>query len=379
LIISIVLKEEIYAMSRNRLRLTVSIVVLLLASLACQFSFSSAKVENARMASDPEGNSLTTIFGHEDTFYLLGELKNAPDDTKLKAVWTAVEVEGTAPETLLDEAEVQGSSGPFTFSLEKSQPIWPVGSYKVDLYLEDELNQTFEFQVERTVQAEIQNARLARDSEGVETTTTFAPSDSFHLLADLVNAPPGGLPVKTVWTAVQVEGAESQEIDSVIETIENGPIVGSLTSSSGAWPVGQYRVELYLNEALAQTIDFEVVGTSTPTSAPPSASTTRIENTYMAYDQDGTRKTEVFGTQDPFHLLFDLVDAPDDTVVGTTWLMRSSDTTDYTQINESEYTFGTGSYYVRLTSDSGVWEAGEYKVELYLDGNYYTTVFFSVQ
>ncbi len=39
----------------------------------------------------------------------------------------------------------------------------------------------------------------------------------------------------------------------------------------------------------------------------------------------------------------------------------------------------TGSYYVSLKSDSGTWDTGKYKVDLYLNNNYYKTVTFEVQ
>lgn len=78
-------------------------------------------------------------------------LSGAPDDTKLKAVWTAVEVEGEAPNTLIYEKEYVGGASTVTFDLSNSQP-WPPGKYKVDLYLNDQLDRTLEFAVVPSVQ-----------------------------------------------------------------------------------------------------------------------------------------------------------------------------------------------------------------------------------
>lgn len=46
----------------------------------------------------------------------------------------------------LDESELTSGSGTLTFSLSNSQP-WPVGKYKVDLYLNEELDRTLDFEV----------------------------------------------------------------------------------------------------------------------------------------------------------------------------------------------------------------------------------------
>jgi hypothetical protein len=59
----------------------------------------------------------------------------------------AVEVEGAEPNTVIEERELTAPSGPFWFSLNQESGIWPAGRYKVELFLDDELNQSMEFQV----------------------------------------------------------------------------------------------------------------------------------------------------------------------------------------------------------------------------------------
>lgn len=134
-------------MNRRKLGWFSALLALVLASVACSFSFSTAGVENLRMAKDQDGAQATTTFATTDPFYLVGELKNAPNDTKLKAVWTAVAVEGADPNTLIQEYEETGGSGPFWFKLESNSGVWPTGRYKVEFYMNDELNSTLEFEV----------------------------------------------------------------------------------------------------------------------------------------------------------------------------------------------------------------------------------------
>lgn len=133
-------------MKRKLTALTL-VVFLIVTALACEFSASTANIKEATLARDYEGNQPTTTFAPEDDFYCVVELANAPDDTVVKAVWTAVAVEGYEPDLLIDDYEITTGSGTVHFSLEGGSP-WPIGSYKVDLYLNDELNETLTFEVE---------------------------------------------------------------------------------------------------------------------------------------------------------------------------------------------------------------------------------------
>lgn len=135
---------------RNSISFVIAIFILL--TLACSFNFSTANIQNVTMAKDPEGNEPTTVFGQDDIFYVVGQLANAPDDTRLKAVWTAVEADGVEPNYQIAEYEVTGG-GQFNFNFENDQ-LTPVGNYKVDLYLNDELAETLEFEVEGDVVAQ---------------------------------------------------------------------------------------------------------------------------------------------------------------------------------------------------------------------------------
>ncbi len=134
-------------MLQKRLMFLLVLSTLVFSSLACEFSASTASISEAVMARDAEGTQPTTTFAPSDTFYCLVRLANAPDGTMVRAVWTAVEVEGSDPNTLIDESSVESGSGNLEFNLTNSN-LWPAGSYKVDLYLNDELNQTIEFSVQ---------------------------------------------------------------------------------------------------------------------------------------------------------------------------------------------------------------------------------------
>jgi hypothetical protein len=126
----------------------VFIGLLVLAALACGGSFSTAKIDNARLTSDESGTQETTVYTPSETFYCIVEVANAPEDTTLRVVWTAVDVEGEEPNLELQQTEATvGEDNVFTFHLTNDSQ-WPAGQYKVDIYLNDELDRTLEFQVQ---------------------------------------------------------------------------------------------------------------------------------------------------------------------------------------------------------------------------------------
>ena len=107
----------------------------------------------------------------------------------------------------------------------------------------------------------LQNARMAFDQDGKQVTSTYSSSDIFFAVADLNNAP-AGTAVVAKWIAVNIEGEEpgsvfqEQTLD-ISEESFTGTIYFQLSNDSG-WPNGDYKVELYLNGALTQTVTFNV-------------------------------------------------------------------------------------------------------------------------
>ena len=105
------------------------------------------------------------------------------------------------------------------------------------------------------------NLRMAFDQDGKNLTTTFAPTDIFYAVADLNNAPQG-TKVEAKWTAVNAADTEpnlefqTQSLD-ITEQSFSGTIYFQLSNDKG-WPAGQYKVDLYLNGTLAQTVAFSV-------------------------------------------------------------------------------------------------------------------------
>ena len=131
---------------------------LLLAAIvaACSFSISTANITDAVLAKDIQGDTFepvdptSTFPTDQAVIHLVVTVANAPADTKVKTVWTAVDVGDAAPaNTQIDEAEVtMDASGKTHFTLSvPNSGVWPAGKYKVEIYLNDKLDRTLEYTI----------------------------------------------------------------------------------------------------------------------------------------------------------------------------------------------------------------------------------------
>ncbi len=128
------------------------ITMLLITLFATACSVSSANITGAVLAKDyKDGKAVepTTTFGPSDTVHAVVDVANAPDDTKIKAVWTAVDAgNGQVKDQKIVEKEYLtkdiGASIDFTFVPDKPLPL---GKYKADIYLNDKLDKTLDFEV----------------------------------------------------------------------------------------------------------------------------------------------------------------------------------------------------------------------------------------
>lgn len=133
-------------MKVGRMLVLAAVLVAALVLAGCEVSVSTANIGDAWMSSDEAGKERTTVFAQDAVFYAQVQLRNAPDDTKLKASWVAVEAEDVEPNYVIYETEFVSGSGQVTFDLSNNN-LWPKGKYKADIYLNDKLAKTLEFEV----------------------------------------------------------------------------------------------------------------------------------------------------------------------------------------------------------------------------------------
>src|SRR5579862_7482183 len=103
----------------------------------------------------------------------------------------------------------------------------------------------------------IDSVTLARDDgngNAGETVTSFSPSDrTLHAVAKL-NQIVSGVKVTFTWVAVDAGGETNQPIESVDDTPAAANVDESKLTLPHDWPTGKYRLDVYLDGTLAQSV-----------------------------------------------------------------------------------------------------------------------------
>ncbi len=87
-----------------------------------------------------------TSYAADEVFYAVVELVGAQSDTKVTAVWFAVDAEGVEANSELARTDFTGEPS-MTFNL-SNDSLWPAGSYMVEIYVNDEYQGYLDFTVE---------------------------------------------------------------------------------------------------------------------------------------------------------------------------------------------------------------------------------------
>jgi serine/threonine protein kinase len=104
------------------------------------------------------------------------------------------------------------------------------------------------------------DALYMADSPDGTATTSFSPTDHTVYAIVKLNKIAGGTQVRFTWIAVDVageqQGSKIRDVDYTMGAMEN--IVKAHLTLPQDWPTGQYKVEVYLNGNLEQTIEYTV-------------------------------------------------------------------------------------------------------------------------
>jgi len=105
----------------------------------------------------------------------------------------------------------------------------------------------------------VSNIRMTTDDTGNATTTTYSPRDDFFVYFD-VNAIDPGTVFQGRWYALNINGEDPGEPFSVVNyNLEDGVnTVYFKLYSETAWPVGMYRVDIYMSDKKIGETQFNV-------------------------------------------------------------------------------------------------------------------------
>ena len=130
-------------MRTNRVNLALSLGLLILAGLACNYSATTANISDLKLSKDKEGNQATTTFAASDTVYAVATVSNAPGKVKVKGRLAIEDVEGeqAGPIPGLEKTLDLEGSGTATFTFTPPAAGWPKGKYKVEVIMMDDSGQ----------------------------------------------------------------------------------------------------------------------------------------------------------------------------------------------------------------------------------------------
>ena len=96
-----------------------------------------------------------------------------------------------------------------------------------------------------------------KDGKAVGETTTFSPTDVFHAVVTVANSAID-TKVKAAWTAVNAGGVQDHPIDSKEVTVSQDGAVDFTLTLPHPWPTGQYKVDIFHNGNMDQSLAFTV-------------------------------------------------------------------------------------------------------------------------
>ncbi|MCS7287186.1 MAG: hypothetical protein RMK30_09190 [Anaerolineae bacterium] len=209
---------------------------------------------------------------------------------------------------------------------------------------------------------------LTRDYKPVKETTEFLPTEPFNCSVRVSNLPKGA-EVKAVW----FYGEELIEETSYTTDKAGSGYIGFTLEPENYWPIGKYRVKIYLEDQYVQEVGFSVVP---PADAIPS----RVKKVVMAKEVDENQKpVKIAKTFYPYETVYCSVnvDLGVYSRLEARWYHEGELQEDWTTTIVAEENVLNTYVSFYLEPDPALPE-GEYKVELYLDGNLARTATFSV-
>lgn len=200
-------------------------------------------------------------------FHAVVTVVNAPNDLKLRAAWYLVKAEGYQDNIKIDESEYPvkaQTSGNLDFTLQTKEKSWPPGAYCVEFYADGNLAYSKNFTVTGATTPSnagttvIKQIVLAEDAapttfEPIRPTTTFKHNTPFiHAVIQIQDAA-ANTNFRARWYP-----PSQDPLDFPLQVGGSRWVDFRLTPAPDGFPTGDYKVEIYVNDQLADTKTFTV-------------------------------------------------------------------------------------------------------------------------
>ena len=257
--------------SRKRLAWIALALALAVFTASCSFSVTTAKIEDAIMTDmvDAEGKPGSTVTSYPadvEVLYTSAKILNAPDNTKIRIVWTYVTEDQLIDTIELDSGDI---SDRYIYSNLTPTATLPLGDYQVEYFVEDrkEPDATVKFTVveasakaDASMLAYLEDSHMTSgaDADGVpvDSITQLPTTGTWYVSSVLRNTQADTL-IHYKWYDSAGTLIDAFDLDPAGAT--DVYIFGSFALADVA-PEGQYRVEIYIDDEMqpAAAVDFTV-------------------------------------------------------------------------------------------------------------------------
>ena len=364
--------------------------VVSLSGCGGEVSFTTAKLSEATMCLGVDTQNkpvnATNSFGvNTPEIFCSAKLSNAPDDTEVLSEWVYVkgEVAGVT-DYIIDTLPLTADGTQYLqFSMPRPDGGWPIGEYKLNLYVDGKDAVSLPFTVSRTATgpgpsgAFISEATLALSvdamSRPVDPTNVFRADTPEFICSVLVSNAPAGTELLSEWYYVSGEwqGVTNRLVGSVPFVTQGTQYIAlSLTMPDEGWPAGKYQVKLYLNGALQEAVPFDVE------SAPLRA----VMAMSIDSDNNPVNPTTVFpvGVEKVYTVIY-VSEAPASAKLLAEWYEVGGTVHALLGNYEMDITARERPTWVNRTYGTGGWPPGSYAVVLSVNGVRQIILPFTVQ
>jgi hypothetical protein len=230
--------------------------LLVLVSLACQLSAGPPAIGDVVTAKSLDADSKpvnpTSTYSSDDVIYISVQTNDVVVGSVVEVKYKLAGVDYSNTSLTSDKA----GSGYFGFQLTATGGHTP-GDYTAEIYLDGKLAKTVAFKIVASGPPSVVDVVPAKtvdaDGKPVEPTTTFSPTDTIYVSVRVKNLVVGSK-VKVVF----ISNGASQDSTLTADKPGSGYDTFSLTPPASGNSKGDYKAEVYLDDALVQTVTFTV-------------------------------------------------------------------------------------------------------------------------
>ena len=234
-----------------------------------------------KYTNQPE-NNLEQVGDSSSVIYLAAEVNHPTSTTEVRVVWQKLPNQIIATETFTGKRtntrnqldfDYRAATSWLSSRIERPNLSWPMGDYKTEVYLDNNLAKTVFFSIVSDTEAEKQRVQglvssltfgdtLTDDNQLASTKTTFSRTTPIiYIQVKLADAPAGTdlqVAVRQVKTDLIVNTFSSVGVgdDTLLFSLDRNQF-GRLWSDK-LWPVGSFEVTAKISQATARVTNFVI-------------------------------------------------------------------------------------------------------------------------